>query len=162
MAGDKSELKTAPPVASQAPAADNPEPLGPWTDYVSKDGGYSVKFPSLKINEHKQTVNAPGVGAIAINMAGVELASHGGIYTATFNDYPPAVQNKPDVVLDGARQGMIASMPGGKVASESVVTLSGFPGRAFAVEVRGQGRATLSHLFGQESALSVDGGRAAG
>ena len=72
-------------------------------------------------------------------------------YWVSYGDYPGTLVAKisPEAVLDGARHGMVSNI-NGKLISETIVSLAGYPGRELLIDVMGGNRQEITikaHLF---------------
>jgi hypothetical protein len=145
------ELKAeepAPPVV-QPPAGQAPSPKTPggWSDYTSKEGGFSVSLPAGKVMQQDLEVPTP-VGKLTIHLHGIELPNDAGAFITMYSDYPAVViAAGTDKLFDGAKVGAAAgSGKGAKITSESKITFEGHPGREWIIDVPGQG-VLKAHIF---------------
>jgi hypothetical protein len=132
------ELKAAQPapIAEQRPAT---KTSADWTEYTSKEGGFSVSLPPGKVQQQDQQAATPA-GKLTIQIYGVELASKAGGFITMYSDYPDAVMSAgTDKLLDGAKAGATAFGKGAKITGESKITVEGHPGREWVIDVPGQG-----------------------
>lgn len=104
-----------------------------WKDFTSEAGKFSVQMPGVP-EEKTQPVNVAKLGNV--NMFTYTLEQSDGAYMAAYNDYPMGLfaQVSPDKVLDGARDGAVGNVEGGKLVSEQKITIDGYPGRDIVAE----------------------------
>src|SRR5205085_410255 len=111
------------PVVKPVSKAPPPAPAGKeWKEAISKDGGYSVLLPTggTQINT-KQSLQIPGGPKLDINILGVDFGNDGS-YMTMFADAPAGgPQLSPEQRFEGAKQGMLANIPGGKIVKEEKV-----------------------------------------
>jgi hypothetical protein len=99
-------------------------------------GGFSIMLPGTP-ELQTQTVNT-AAGPIVVKMYIVN--DNGMAYIVSYNDYPQEAmdQTTPEQVLDGARDGAVANVYG-KLLSETILSLDGYPGRQINVGVGDNG-----------------------
>ena len=107
-----------------------------WPETRSPEGRFSAKFPAAP-----QRTTKPMRTALGNLSAHLFLVDQKGepFYAIAYVDYPKdRMQGKPtEELLDKARDSAVANV-GGKLVSESKITLAGFPGREVRVEkIRG-------------------------
>ena len=117
---------------------------GSWKEFNSAEGAFSIlmpKNPSLET----QMVNTP-IGPIEIQFFSAELADTA--YVVGYSDYPAAfvAQSNPVIMLDGARDGAVANVQG-KLVSETVIFIGGYPGRELRIETLDGKFAAMSRIF---------------
>lgn len=103
-----------------------------WEGFSSHDGAFSVLMPgSPTVGE--QTGNL-ATGPIILNY--FELKHREAHYVVSYTDYPPEAvqQTNPADMLDGATRGALKNVEEGRLVSESVISLNGYPGREFEIE----------------------------
>ncbi len=120
----------APPV-DKPEAGNTTQPLV-WSDYVSKEGGFTIRTPGT-VKEQAVAVKTP-VGEVTFHMCQVLLPNGSGAFVVSYNDIPPqGPALADDARFDGARAGMLANIPGAKLVSETKLTVEGFPAREWVV-----------------------------
>lgn len=104
-----------------------------WKDFKSEAGKFSVQLPGVP-EEKTQPVNVAKLGNV--NMFTYTLEQSDGAYMAAYNDYPAGLfaQVSTDKVLDGARDGAVGNMQGGKLISEQKIAIGNYPGRDIVAE----------------------------
>lgn len=115
-----------------------------WREFSSEEGAFSVlmpKNPSVEV----QTVDTP-LGPIDIRLFSAELSDIA--FVVGYSDYPSAfvAQSNPVVVLNGARDGAVANVQG-KLLSENVIFLDGYPGRELRIEGPDAELTAVSRIF---------------
>lgn len=130
-----SDAKRAPQADEQAALAQSPSPFPriayderAWKPFESIDGGFTIAFPG-KPTSHSQTVEA-NVGPLVNRIHGLDIGV--AVFAVTFTDIPlPAPSNDRELInhaLDAGRDRALART-GGKLISESPLTLDGYIGR---------------------------------
>jgi hypothetical protein len=107
-----------------------------WRETKSAEGRFSAKFPGTPQQASKPMRTA--VGNLTAKLFLLE-AKDQPFYAVAYVDYPKdrIAGKKADELLDGARDSAVANV-GGKLASETKISLAGFPGREVRVEkIRG-------------------------
>ncbi len=107
-------------------------------EFQSQAGGFAVMLPGTP-TEKTSTRNIPLVGPIDTYVFSVNKGAEG-FYGVAYSDFPKShiQKNTPEVLLDGGRDGAIAGIKG-RLLSEEVISLSGYPGRDIKAEVAGGG-----------------------
>jgi serine/threonine protein kinase len=150
------EIGAVPPNASvMRPSVSVPEH---WKKFTSKEGGFSVYFPSANLRE--VTLPLPlvngekkGVGAL--------LPNDQGLYTVFYSELPAAVIQQPgdaDRILDIIP--IQVRGQGAKVLGEmKKISLDGYPGREVSLEAAGKELSALIRAIfpGREAALEIAG-----
>jgi hypothetical protein len=130
--------------------AETPPGERAWKDFISPDGRFTVQFPGTpKQASQTQTTK---LGPLDAKVFLLELPD--GLYAVWYVDYPreALARNRPDELLDGARDGAVANVKG-KLAGETKITQNGFPGRELRIEVttrKGVAAATVRLYFVKE------------
>jgi hypothetical protein len=107
-----------------------------WQETRSPEGRFTAKFPSAPQQTTKPMRTA--LGNLSAHLYLVEQKGEP-FYAIAYVDYPKAriAGKKTDELLDKARDSAVANV-GGKLVSETPITLAGFPGREVRVEkIRG-------------------------
>jgi hypothetical protein len=119
-------VQAAPPTTAAAPAA------GSWKEFTSKEGGFTVSFPSPP-SEVKQAVKTP-VGNFEVNIVAVEMPGDRG-YVVTYHNLPDAVSKQPgaaELILETIPQQLKGNTAGATLTGEiKKITQDGYPGREF-------------------------------
>ncbi len=100
---------------------------GDWLEIRSKEGRFAIKMPAAPEENMREIETS--AGPIALR---VQQLEHGGFdYMVGFSDYPDEVlaAREPASILDGARDGAIASIRG-KLLAERAISLGEHIGRA--------------------------------
>jgi len=122
------DLLSSPP----APAA--------WQEFSSTEGSFAVLLPGTPSYEKQNSSTA--VGPIDMHLFSLDLAKDAA-FMIMYSDYPDVIAQAPaDKVLDGGRDGALANTKGRLVAEESM-SLDGFPGREFTIDIPGKGMMKL-------------------
>jgi hypothetical protein len=96
--------------------------------YRTPSGGFQVRFPEGKAPEvEEKTITG---GGAAVHLFKVQYGTSG--YIVTYDDFAKGSGRAPQLILDGAREGVVETT-GGTVDSERPVTLDGHPGLDLAV-----------------------------
>jgi hypothetical protein len=106
-----------------------------WKTHTSEKGAYTVEMPGeAKENEDSAPTNA---GEIKFYSATVEGPNYG--YTAAYSDFPEAAvtSQKPDKMLEGARDGALKNI-NGKVEKTEMIEVQGNPAIEFSFAVPDQ------------------------
>jgi serine/threonine-protein kinase len=107
-----------------------------WQEFSSAEGSFAVLMPGTPSYE-KQS-NGTALGPIDMHMFTLNI-KRDAAYVIMYSDYPEIVTRaNPDDLLDGGRNGALASSKG-KLVSEQNMSLDGFPGREIVIEVPGEG-----------------------
>jgi hypothetical protein len=103
-----------------------------WRDYTSKAGAYSILMPGQP-DEQKQSVDT-SAGRVDVYTSIFE--NRAGAFIVAYTDYPnDAVQGSdPQALLDSAINNLQ-----GTLLNKANITLDGFPGREFEVEIPSDG-----------------------
>lgn len=151
----RADVKRAPQVDEQAALAQSP-PAFPriayderaWKPFESTDGGFTVAFPG-KPGFHTQTVEA-NAGPLANQFHGLDIGV--AVFAVTFADIPlPAPSSDRELIdhaLDAGRDRALART-GGKLISESPLTLDGYIGRYILSSAPGSLTHTQSYFVGK-------------
>ena len=111
-----------------------------WQEFTSAEGSFAIQMPGTPSYEKKNTSTA--VGPIDMHLFSLDLAKDA-VYIVMYSDYPDVVAQAPaDKVLDGGRDGALANVKG-KLVGEQNMSLDGFPGREFTIEIPGKGMMKL-------------------
>jgi hypothetical protein len=106
-----------------------------WQEFTSTDGNFAVLMPGSPTYEKKSQPTA--MGPIDMHMFTIETRQNA--YIVMYSDYPEMILKAPaDKVLDGGRDGAVANTKG-KLVSDQSLSLDGFPGREFVIEIPGKG-----------------------
>lgn len=110
-----------------------------WDEFTSSEGAFSILLPGVP-TEQTKTVNT-AVGPIDAHFFLLERKDVA--YMVGYSDYPDTVvqKNNPDAILEAARNGAVANVQG-KLLSELMVSLNGYPGRELKIEPAG-GKGTI-------------------
>ncbi len=96
--------------------------------YRTPSGGFHVRFPEGKAPEvEEKTITG---GGAAVHLFKVQYGTSG--YIVTYDDFAKGSGRAPQLILDGAREGVVETT-GGTIDSERPVTLDGHPGLDLAV-----------------------------
>jgi hypothetical protein len=96
--------------------------------YRTPSGGFQVRFPEGKAPEvEEKTITG---GSAAVHLFKVQYGTSG--YIVTYDDFAKGSARAPQLILDGAREGVVETT-GGTIDSEPPVTLDGHPGLDLAV-----------------------------
>jgi hypothetical protein len=100
-------------------------------EFKSALGRFSVMTPA-ELKETTQTVETPG-GNLKLHIFVGQEGRTG--YFVSYNDHPPELVKRasPENMLDGARDGAVGNIQG-NLASESKITLEGYPGREIVID----------------------------
>lgn len=96
--------------------------------YRTPSGGFQVRFPEGKAPEVEEKTITGG-GAV-VHLFKVQYGTSG--YIVTYDDFAKGSARTPQLILDGAREGVVETT-GGTIDSERPVTLDGHPGLDLAV-----------------------------
>jgi len=103
-----------------------------WAEFHPPDAKYSVEMPG----EWTMTVNevSTDVGSVKAHMATVTLGDRA--YMTMYSAYPPEkVRGKAVTpILDGARDGAVGNVEGGKLRKEERLLISNLPARQIIVD----------------------------
>ncbi len=115
-----------------------------WKEFNSAEGAFSFLMPKNPSRE-TQTLNTP-LGPIEIHFFSAELAD--AAYVVGYSDYPAAfvAQSNPVIVLNGARDVAVANVQG-KLVSERVIFIGGYPGRELRIEISDGEIIAVSRIF---------------
>jgi hypothetical protein len=105
-----------------------------WQDFNSPECRCSASYPG-KPQPKTQSMQTK-VGTLDARMFMLEMPN--AFYALAFVDYPrdAIAKNSPDSLLDAARDGAVGNVKG-KLASETKVSMNGFPGRELRIEAPG-------------------------
>lgn len=96
--------------------------------YRTPSGGFQVRFPDGKAPEvEEKTITG---GGAAVHLFKVQYGTSG--YIVTYDDFAKGSARTPQLILDGAREGVVETT-GGTIDSERPLTLDGHPGLDLAV-----------------------------
>ena len=96
--------------------------------YRTPSGGFQVRFPEGKAPEvEEKTITG---GGAAVHLFKVQYGTSG--YIVTYDDFAKGSARTPQLILDGAREGVVETT-GGTIDSERPVTINGHPGLDLAV-----------------------------
>jgi hypothetical protein len=116
-------------------AAEDIKSPSTWAAVRSGEGRFEVLMPE-KLQATKSTVKTRigDVEAFVFQSTGADRA-----YVLMYNDYPAALVrgNPAEALLDGAREGGLAKVAGGKLKAEQKIQRGGHPGRDLLIEVMG-------------------------
>jgi hypothetical protein len=106
-----------------------------WKDFSSNECRCSAQFPGTP-QQKTQTMQTK-VGSLDAKMIMLEVPG-AAFYALAFVDYPKdkVGDAKPDGLLDGARDGAVSNVKG-KLASETKISMNGYPGRELKIEAPG-------------------------
>lgn len=157
--GGESDLiidRDAPPVPRpEAPVEAPPPPVptppsqpitaapatGEWKEYTSKEGGFTVAFPTSTPKEMKVSQKTP-LGNVDTHIVGVDLPGGAGSYLVTYNELPEALAKQADAVdqiFETIPEQVKANAPGASVKGPmKKITQDGHPGRELTLEVPGK------------------------
>jgi hypothetical protein len=127
---------TAPGKAGPRPTARGGAATG-WKPFTSKEGGFTALLPAGTPVEQKQTVNTP-VGEITVHVVGVQVKKDEEGYLVIYSDLPGgAIQQSgiADAILENAKAGATANVPGSKLTGEKKISLGSYPGRELDLEL---------------------------
>jgi len=102
-----------------------------WVEIRSKEGRFAIKMPAAPTPSTRAVDT--GAGPIALRL---ELLAHGGFdYMVGYSDYPAefAESADPAAILDGARDGAAARLPG-TLLEERAISLGEHRGRAISLQ----------------------------
>ncbi len=105
-----------------------------WKEFTSAECRCSASFPGTP-QQRTQTMRT-NLGTLDAKMVTVEVPD--AFYAIAFVDYPRDKLGKtaPDTLLDGARDGAVSNVKG-KLASETKISMNGYPGRELRIEAPG-------------------------
>jgi serine/threonine-protein kinase len=107
-----------------------------WQEFTSPEGNFAVLMPGTPAYEKKGTATA--AGSIDMHLFTSE-PDRDAAYIVMYSDYPEIVLNVPaQKILDGGRDGAVANSRG-RLLGEQELSLDGFPGREFTIDVQGKG-----------------------
>jgi hypothetical protein len=111
-----------------------------WEELSSSEGAFSIFLPGSP-TELTRTVNT-AAGPIDFHFFLLEQKDIA--YLVGYSDYPEIAVQKtnPEAILEGARNGAVASAQG-KLLSELIISLNGYPGRELKIEPAG-GEGTIN------------------
>jgi hypothetical protein len=125
-------LGLALPLAPCAALAQGPE----WKEFVSKPGGFRVLLPGVP-KEHKQKMQTPA-GSVVLTLFVFEPRKGEGTFGVGYSELTgsvkPGTQQKR---LEKARDQAVAKAHG-KLRNDKYITLQGWAGREFEIEVDGK------------------------
>ena len=109
-----------------------------WQEFTEA-GRFSVTVPHAltKTMQEEETQ----IGKIYIHMFTTEYA--GIEYGVGYNDYPPDLIFDPQLVLDGARDGIVATV-NGKLLGEQPISIDDYPGRELTIEATENSRTIIA------------------
>lgn len=113
-------------------------------EFISQSGEFSVMTP-VQLQETVQTVDTPDGGQIDIHLFSAEARN--AAYMITYATYPEqAIAGlDPQFLLANGRDGAVANA-GGTLASDTEISLQGYPGRELRIEgASEQGQALVLH-----------------
>jgi len=101
-----------------------------WFTLTSKEGNFSIKFPSKpkELSFDRQTIK----GVIPYHMWTVERPDRA--FNLTYIDIPDITPDDGEKIIDSTFAAMAAERIGGKLLDEKDVKISGHPGKEFTVE----------------------------
>lgn len=107
------------------------EPADTWTDYVSREGGFTVRVP--KPPSYQTSEASTAVGSITVHTFVIE---HGQmVYAVMYNDIPGNLPDVPEALADG-RDGTLATAgEGAELVYEKDISIDGNPGLEFRINV---------------------------
>src|SRR5262249_50324596 len=114
-----------------------------WKEFSPKNGKFTVKMPGKPKALPAQDISFPG-GKSKLYMWILEVDGGKGAYMVAYNDFPAELVSDDviDAALDGARDGAVKNVKGGKLLSSKKIKLQKkYPGRDFTFEVGGIGQA---------------------
>ena len=102
-------------------------------EFRSAAGKFSVEAP-IPLKEQVQPIDTPA-GKIDAHIFMAESKTIA--YVVAYADYPEQVvsQSNPELVLNGARDGMVGNV-NGKLVLETRITINNYPGREVVVDVK--------------------------
>lgn len=99
-----------------------------WQNFTSSPGRFAVQMPGTPKAENSAVDTAAG----KLNVSTFTVAADGGAtaFIVSFTDYPAGLVAKgdPTKILIGARDGQLSRLKG-KVSSDRVISINGYPGR---------------------------------
>jgi hypothetical protein len=105
-----------------------------WKEFNSEDCRCSAAFPGTP--QPKTQGMQTKVGTLEAKMFMLEMPN--AFYAMAFVDYPKEAMGKqsPDQLLESARDGAVGNVKG-KLASETKISMNGYPGRELRIEAPG-------------------------
>ena len=126
------DTRSGPPVHSTPPVTQNTE-ANPksWKEFTSQDGFFTVLLPGTPVKQLQQAGSPTG----PVDYFAYTLQTEAHSYYVAFIDFPEVPNDARGIrkILDGARDGAIATI-NGTLVSEQDLSLKGMPGRAMTVE----------------------------
>lgn len=120
------------PVQTTVPVTQNTE-ANPksWKEFSSQDGYFSVLLPGTPVKQLQQAGGPTG----PVDYFAYTLQTEAHSYYVAFLDFPEVPNDARGIrkILDGARDGAIATI-NGTLVSEQDLSLKGMPGRSMTVE----------------------------
>lgn len=115
-----------------------------WKVFSSFEGAFSILMPGTFTEE----INVINTVAGFIDLHRFSVEQENDVYGVSYSDYPETVvqASTPDVILEGACHGMVAGI-GGKLLTESTMSLNGYPGRELIIEVAGGKGIVQARIF---------------
>ncbi|MDD5291787.1 MAG: hypothetical protein PHY46_01200 [Candidatus Omnitrophica bacterium] len=112
-----------------------------WKQYASVEGGFSVQLPGEP--EGQKIILDTQVGRTYLNMYTLNRKDDNFIYAVGYVDYPDELFNlkSVDQILNDGRDGAARNVQG-VLTKESNISIEGYPGREFTIEV-GNGEAVV-------------------
>jgi hypothetical protein len=133
------ELKAEQPAPPPAGKTSSPKTPAGWTDYTSKEGGFTVSMPPGKVVDLNQQANSPA-GKMTVYVHSVELPGGAGAFIVMYTDCPPAVMAAgADKIFEDAKGRIAGSGKGTKITNESKIKIEDHPGREWTIDIPGQG-----------------------
>lgn len=103
---------------------------GSWKEFSSSKGRFSAFFPN-KPTEEVQTLNS-AIGPLKMHIFMAQ--SKEGFFVVGYVDYPDTSYVHPSDLLDAGRDGALENTQG-KLLSETIISLGGYPGREIKFKV---------------------------
>ncbi|HTU18305.1 MAG TPA: hypothetical protein VMG10_09630 [Gemmataceae bacterium] len=130
-----------PPPSTNPPPRPAPSPRteAAWTEYTSKEGGFTVRLPAGEVMHQDKPVKAP-VGKLTIHIHGT-LPGNEEYFITVFYDYPQSAMGAgADILLEGAKTGLKAFTKGAKITKETKIKYGDHPGREWTIiDMAGKG-----------------------
>jgi hypothetical protein len=105
---------------------------------------YTVQMPGF-IRQQMKTEFTPA-GPVQMRVALCDMGQRGAYFASAARMPISAPGASPDLVLDGAANGVLATQPGATLTNKQPITLNGHPGREMAFDMRIQGQAASARL----------------
>jgi hypothetical protein len=134
------ELKTVQPLAPSTGQISSPKTPAGWTDYTSKEGGFTVSLPRGKVTDQSQQVPTPA-GQLTVHIYGVDLPGDAGGFVTVYAAIPPAIAaTGADKVFESVKVGAAAGFgKDAKITSESKIKFESHSGREWTIDIPGKG-----------------------